>query len=550
MTTGRLFATFAAAVAGLAAEASPWQAPAGAADATLDLTNPAEAAVVAATWRHAEARVVPAEFFAPGADGQPGGARSVTYDIEPRAGVRGFDDSAWHVVPAEELARRRGGGLLSFHWYRARLTVPERIGAFATRGATIVLDVTVDDYAEVWVDGELARGAGQSGGSVIAGWNAANRVVIARNASPGRQIELAVFGANGPLSSPPTNYVWFRAARLELHAGEPGPVALPEREVTVRVERHDPEIDRVLSHNPKAYKLAEGFIFTEGPVWVPEGRGHLLFSDPNANTIYRYAPPAAAGAAGMLSVFRTPSGYSGADVSAYGQPGSNGLTLDSRGRLTINEHGNHRVVRLEADGRETVLAASYRGKRLNSPNDLVYRSDGALYLTDPPFGLPKFFDDPRKELDFSGVYLLKGDRLTLLTRELTGPNGIALSPDERTLYVGNWDEQRKVVLHFAVRPDGTTGDGEVFFDLTSVPGAEAIDGIKVDVEGRVYIAGPGGIFVVAHDGRHLGTIVLPAPAHNFAFGDADGKSLYVTAEGNLYRVPLRVVGVRPGARAP
>jgi len=317
----------------------------------------------------------------------------------------------------------------------------------------------------------------------------------------------------------------------------------------VRVERHDPEIDRVLSQNPKAFKLAEGFIFTEGPVWVPEGNGHLLFSDPNANTIYRYVLPVAPGIAGALDVFRTPSGYSGADVAEYGQPGSNGLTLDARGRLTINEHGNHRIVRVEADGRETILASSYEGKRLNSPNDLVYRSDGALYFTDPPFGLPKFFDDPRRELDFSGVYLLKDDRLTLLTSELTGPNGIALSPDERTLYIGNWDEQRKVVLRLALRPNGTTGPSEVFFDLTSVPGPEAIDGIKVDVEGRVYIAGPGGIYVVARDGRLLGTIVLPAPAHNFAFGGADGKSLYVTAEGNLYRVPLRVAGVRPGARS-
>jgi gluconolactonase len=549
MSAARFVAAFVAASLVLTAEASAWETPAGAATVTLDLTKPADAAVVAATWRHSEARIVPAEFFAPGADGQPGSARSATYDIEPRAGVRGFDDSAWPVVPADELARRQGGGLLSFQWYRARLTLPERVGAFATRGATVVLDVTVDDYAEVWVDGELARGAGQSGGSVIAGWNTPNRVVLARNASPGRQIELAVFGANGPLSSPPTNYVWFREARLDLYPGAQGPVALPEREVTVRVERHDAEIDRVLSHNPKAFKLAEGFIFTEGPVWVPEGRGHLLFSDPNANAIYRYVPSAAVGTAGALSVFRTPSGYSGADVAEYGQPGSNGLTLDARRRLTMNEHGNHRVVRLESDGRESELAASYDGKRLNSPNDLVYRSDGALYFTDPPFGLPKFFADPRRELDFSGVYLLKDDRLTLLTRELTGPNGIALSPDERTLYVGNWDEQRKVVLRFVVRPDGTTGPSDVFFDLTSVPGPEAIDGIKVDVEGRVYVAGPGGIFVVARDGRHLGTIVLPAAAHNFAFGDSDGKSLYVTAEGNLYRVPLRVAGVRPGARS-
>lgn len=244
-------------------------------------------------------------------------------------------------------------------------------------------------------------------------------------------------------------------------------------------------------------------------------------------------------------MFRRPSGYSGADVAEYGQPGSNGLTLDARGRLTINEHGNHRVSRLERDGRSTVLAAEYDGKRLNSPNDLVYRSDGALYFTDPPFGLPKFFDDPRKELDFSGVYLLRDGRLIALSKELTGPNGIALSPDERWLYVGNWDERRKVVLRFAVRPDGTTSAGEVFFDMTQAPGTDAIDGIKVDVEGRVYVSGPGGLWVIASDGRHLGTIVTPAHPHNFAFGDADGKTLYMTAEHGLYKMRLSVAGVRP-----
>src|SRR5262245_32744694 len=163
----------------------------------------------------------------------------------------------------------------------------------------------------------------------------------------------------------------------------------------VKVTRFDPAIDAIVPANPKIYKLAEGFQFTEGPVWVRDG-GYLLFSDPNANTIYKYKPQMN-NAAGELTVFRQPSGYSGADVSEYGQPGSNGLTLDGSGRLTINEHGNHRVSRLEMDGSVRVLADKYEGKRLSSPNDLVYRSDGTLFFTDPPFGLPKFFDDPRKE---------------------------------------------------------------------------------------------------------------------------------------------------------
>ncbi len=165
---------------------------------------------------------------------------------------------------------------------------------------------------------------------------------------------------------------------------------------------------------PGEYKLADGFQFTEGPIWVRDG-GYLLFSDPNANTMYKYKPEPN-NASGELSVFRQPSGYSGADIAEYGQPGSNGLTLDPQGRLTINEHGNHRVSRLEKDGALTVLADKYEGKRLNSPNDLVYRSDGTLFFTDPPFGLPKFFDDPRKELPFSGVFCLRASRQSLTRR--------------------------------------------------------------------------------------------------------------------------------------
>jgi gluconolactonase len=535
----RTFATLTLAALCGVAHAGEWLAPAAEPAATVDLATAEGAALVKATWRSADARVVDAEFFSPGADGQPGTARSHTYDIVPKAGAARFDDSAWESISPDEISGRRGGGRFSLNWYRVRLTVPDRIGTFDTRGATVVLDVSVDDYAEVWVDGEIARGSGQSGGSVIAGWNAHNRLVIGRNVVPGREIQLAVFGANGPLSNPPTNYVWIHEARLDFYAGNGEPVAVPAREVNVDVERRDPEMDRVLGRNPKLFKLAEGFIFTEGPVWVPDAGGHLLFSDPNANTIYKYT------SAGELSVFRRPSGYAGADVAEYGQPGSNGLTLDPRGRLTINEHGNHRVSRLEPDGRSTVLASELDGRRLNSPNDLVYRSDGALYFTDPPFGLPKFFDDPRRELDFSGVYLLKDGRLTVLSKELTGPNGIALSPDERTLYVGNWDERRKVVLRFAVRPDGTTSAGEVFFDMTQASGADAIDGIKVDVEGRVYVSGPGGLWVIAPDGRHLGTIVPPAQPHNFAFGDADSRTLYLTAEHGLYKIRLNVPGLRP-----
>jgi gluconolactonase len=265
----------------------------------------------------------------------------------------------------------------------------------------------------------------------------------------------------------------------------------------------------------------------------------LIFSDPNANTMYKYVPD------GELSVHRHPSGYSGADIAEYSQPGSNGLTLDPQGRLTINEHGNHRVTRLEKDGTLTVLADQYNGKRLNSPNDLVYRSDGTLYFTDPPFGLPKFFDDPRKELPFSGVFSVRDGKLQLISTDLLGPNGIAFSPDEKYLYVTNWDDKKKIIMRYEANADGTLANGRVFFDMTSAPGEDALDGMKVDREGNLYVSGPGGIWVLSGDGRHLGTIIAPKQPHNMAWGGADGKTLYLCALSGLYRMPLNIPGIRP-----
>ncbi|MFI5077969.1 MAG: SMP-30/gluconolactonase/LRE family protein, partial [Vicinamibacteria bacterium] len=350
--------------------------------------------------------------------------------------------------------------------------------------------------------------------------------------------QIAVFGSNGPLSNPPSNFVWMRHARLDFMPGSTAPEAVTPQEINVEVTRDDAEMDTIVGPNPKVFKLAEGFAFTEGPVYVP-ARQALLFSDPNHNTIYEYTD------AGTLSVFRTPSGYAGADIADYTQPGSNGLALDPQGRLTIDEHGNRRVSRLRTDGRVEVLADRYEGKRLNSPNDLVYRSDGALLFTDPPFGLPKFAADPRKELPFSGVYQRDPDgRLRVITKELAGPNGLALSPDERVLYVGNWDDNRKVVMRYERQPDGGYGAGRVFADLTALPGEDAIDGIKVDVGSHVFVSGPGGLWVFADDGRRLGRIVTPRHVHNMAWGGADRQTLFLCARDRLYRMRLMIPGSR------
>ncbi|MFL5402752.1 MAG: SMP-30/gluconolactonase/LRE family protein, partial [Gemmatimonadales bacterium] len=205
---------------------------------------------------------------------------------------------------------------------------------------------------------------------------------------------------------------------------------------------------------------------------------------------------------------------------------------------------NRRILRVEPHGNTTELADSFEGHRLNSPNDLVYRSDGTLYFTDPPFGLPDVFDDPKKELPFSGVYMVKDGQVSLLTRELSGPNGIAFSPDEKYLYVDNWDLKRKVLMRYEVNPDGSIANGKVFYDFTPAPEPVALDGIKVDQEGHVYVSAPGGVWILSPEGKALGRIVPPEHDANFAFGDQGGKTLYLTASTGLYRIRVNIPGIR------
>ena len=518
--------------------------PAASADApapaaTVDLTTEAGVSLMQAHWRYSDARIVEIPFRAPDAQGQPTGAPHTTNDILPHAGAAEFDDSQWPTIAPGSLREPRGPGRVSFNWYRIDLTIPQRIGGFDPTGASVWFEVRVDDYAEVWVNGELDRTYDQRGGSVVAGWNALNRVLVARRTRPGDKIELAVFGMNAPISDSPTNYIFVHEARLTFFPEGVAPVAVVPHEVNVHVERDAPEIDQIVPANAKLFKVAEGFEFTEGPIWL-RGKNALLFSDPNHNTIYQYSED------GQLTVFREHSGYDGADIAEYLQPGSNGLTLDRQGRLTIDEQGRHRVSRLEGGGTLTVLADSYEGKRLNSPNDLVYRSDGTLYFTDPPFGLPKFFDDPRKELPFSGVFSWKDGQLRLLSHELRGPNGIVFSPDEKYLYVDNWDPAAKTVTRYPVGRDGSLGRGEIFIDLTAqIPGAEALDGMKTDVQGHLYVSAPGGVWIFDAQGRHLGTITAPHPVHNFAWGGRDGRTLYLCARTALYRINLLQEGIRP-----
>jgi gluconolactonase len=512
-------------------------------DAVFDLRTIQGANRLNATWRYSETQINRIEHRSVGPDLKATGPKNHTYDFTPDARASEFDDSKWEVIPADSLEKRRGNGRLSLNWYRLAVTLPEKAGGFDVKGSTAVFQIVVDDYAEVWVNGKAPFILGQSGGSVAAGWNAPNEVILTRDAQPGQKFEIAVLGINGPVSTHPDTYIWVRSATLDLYA--PGKLT-KARAAKLEIDRKDSALDAILPRDAQIEKLADGFTFTEGPVWVPAGsgafgpdapEGFLLFSDPNNNVIYRMTSQ------GDVSLFMPKSGYTGENIGEYKQPGSNGLALDPEGRLTICQHGNRRVVRVEKNGLTTILADRFQGKRLNSPNDLVYRSDGALFFTDPPFGLPKFHDDPRRETSFSGVYSVREGKLQLLTTDFTGPNGLALSPDEKFLYIGNWDDNRKIVNRYPVHEDATLGNAQLFVDLTSIPGDDAIDGIKVDSRGNVFVSGPGGLSIFSPEGKHLGILRGPEHPHNMAWGDVDRRSLYLAAQTGIYR--LRVAN--PGA---
>ena len=317
-----------------------------------------------------------------------------------------------------------------------------------------------------------------------------------------------------------------------------------------QIIRLDPSLDSLIPAGAQIEKVADGFGFSEGPVWLhTSGPGFLIFSDIPANAIDKWNPQD-----GKVSVFLDKSGFAGTDPGDAGFQlnnghavvtlyGSNGVTLDKQGRVTYCQHGDRGVMRLEKDGKRTVLADHYEGKRLNSPNDLVYKSEGSLYFTDPPFGLRKVADDPKKELPFSGVYLLAKGKLTLVNKDFGAPNGLAFSPDEKYLYVD--DSFTKTYWRFEVQTDGTLTNKKLLVDASSSKEDGVPDGMKVDKQGNIYAAGPGGVWVITPEGKHLGTIRPPENPANLAWGDADAKTLYFTAVTGLYRLRVNVSGIRP-----
>jgi len=334
---------------------------------------------------------------------------------------------------------------------------------------------------------------------------------------------------------------------LALMAGTLAPSASPQE-----IQKLDPKLDAIVPADAKLERVATGFDkWTEGPVWTHDGS--IFLAEIPANNIVRWT------ASGGATVFLHPSGYTGSAPYKGPEPGSNAMTLDATGRLTVAGHARRNVWRFESldpHALITVLADSYEGKKLNSPNDLIYKSDGSLYFTDPPYGLPTQGDsDPEKELKVNGVYRIPNasrqnpgappdrDKLQLVIGDLGRPNGIAFSPDEKYLYIA--ESGVKQWLRYRVLPDGSVTEKLMLLDASKDTRPGSPDGIKVDKEGNLYGSAPGGLWIISPDGKHLGTIAFPERVANMTWGDADGKSLYITASTSLYRIRLKIAGVRP-----
>ena len=303
-----------------------------------------------------------------------------------------------------------------------------------------------------------------------------------------------------------------------------------------KIVRLDPAFDQLVAADAKLEKLADGFTWSEGPVWFDGG---VVFSYVPKNVAYRWKEGATA-----AEVFLQPSGLL-TPTPGFREEGSNGLALDRQGRLLLCQHGERRVARYEGGGKFTALADRFEGKRFNSPNDLVVRRSGEIYFTDPPYGLEKMNESPLKELPFSGVFRLATDgKVTLLTKSLNFPNGLAFSPDEKVLYVAVSDGKAPRIMAYDVQADGGIAGERLFFDalpLKTAGGSGSCDGLKIDRSGNLWATGPGGVLVISPQGKHLGTLATGVPTANCGWGD-DGGTLYITAKNFLLRLKTTTRG--------
>jgi len=455
--------------------------PHGSPAAEIDLQTDDGVRAVHGQWRYSPVRIVESEF---------GGER--VYDYTPHAGVAGFDDSRWLALKPAEI-RRGHAGRMSFVWYRIKVTIPDRVGGLDPTGMTAVLETLVDDYGEIWVDGELPRWQGLVGGPVVAGFLTPNRLVLARHLKPGRVIEIAIFVMNGPISNVPPNRANMHSAKLQFYTTPPGPMALLPGGYNPDVELREKSAARIFIDNLKLIKLADGFSAAAKPVW--DSTGLLLFDS------YRYAPEKVC-TAPIAAQSRVKTDLSPDERLQRARAAA----VDAQGRLTLAVP--RRVLRIEPDGKSTVLAEE-------TARDLVYRTDGTLYLaTDDKIlswreGKSRSIDQPQ-------------------------PQGLALSPDEKWLYVTT----PAGVTRYAVNPDGTLSNGTVIAQV------ESAGGIQIDIEGNLYVAALDGLRVLSSDGRDLGTMLTGRKPRQLAWGDADAKTLYLTSPEALYCVRLGVAGFR------
>ena len=312
----------------------------------------------------------------------------------------------------------------------------------------------------------------------------------------------------------------------------PAPAPVAESHGVGSIVRLDPAFDALVPKDAQIEKVAGGFQFTEGPLWRPDG--HLWFSDVTGNVVRSVTP------AGQVEVLiQNAGGQTTAPPGSF--IGPNAMVADKDGYVLLCQHTNRRIVRVAKDLKITPYLEKFEGKRFNSPNDLLYKSDGSLYFTDPPYGLLKQDDDPAKELKFNGVFRYAGGKLQVVVKDLNRPNGLAFSPDEKTFYVANSDEQHRFWMRYDVAADGTVSNGRVFADVSAEKEEGVPDGMKVDSQGNIWGTGPAGVWVFSADGKHLGTIKPPEVPANLNWAD-DGKTLYITARTSVYRIKLAVAG--------
>lgn len=455
--------------------------------AVVDLMNVAAADSVSVAWHFVDASIIEIDSNDPGPDLRPTGPAVRSHDVSPRPRTPGWDDAAWTPVDPPSLSVRRGHGHFALGWFRTSITLPARIGETDTRGTTVVFEIVADDYSEVWVDGRLSASPGDAGGGPVSGFNAPNRVVLTRSAEPGHTYDIAVLAMNAPLSVSPPNFLWVRSAVLDVYR--------PATTDRTEVER-----------------IATGFSALAGMVWTGSA---LLFCDARANTIHRYDPREE-----RIGVWRSHSGYAGADIGRYSEPGASALAVDANERVLITELGNRRLVRIERTAATTVLADRFEDAPLEGLRDVVLDAHETVWTAGS-----------------RGVLRVAADgTVALVSHELIAPTALAISADGGALFVADGAPDHAVVLRHPILPDGSLGPSTVALDLRSTTREEALRDLLLDARGNLYVAGASGV-TIASEGRVLRAIPVDEPVLGLAWGE-DAGTLFIAGRTSLYRATV------------